>query len=291
MKLDHLVINTRFQTDAAAALFAALGFTLTPRGHHTLGSINHLVMFDHHYLELIGLPNDGGKLRQEVLNSPGGIDGLVMQTQTPEAVAADLDAKGFGMGPVQQFSRPVEVEGQTLDASFVTVRLNPGQVAAGRVYYCHHLTPELVWRAPWLTHDNGVTGIVGLTVVGHDPASLRTQYADLGVELDTRFVTQAAFFEKFGAHFGERFDAFRAHMPVLAPSPELATQLQLAINAPEKTGDDAPRAGYFGAITLKAAAPDAVATRARDAGLPVYVDHDRVVVALPTLATYLEFIR
>jgi len=284
MKLDHLVINTRFQTEAAADLFTALGFTLTPRGRHTLGSINHLVMFDDHYLELIGLPNDGGKLRQEVLNSPGGIDGLVMQTQTPESVAADLQRKGFDMGPVQQFSRPVEIDGETLDASFVTVRLAPRQVAAGRVYYCHHLTPELVWRAPWLTHDNGVTGVVGLTVVGHDPAMLTKQYAELGVELDTHFVTQADFLENFGALFGEPFNVFRQHMPVLAPSPEQA------VNAPDQTGSNAPRAGYFGAITLRVDAPEKLAARAAEIGLPIYVGNKRVLVALPALASYLEFI-
>jgi len=284
MKLDHLVINTRFQTEAAADVFKALGFTLTPRGRHTLGSINHLMMFDDHYLELIGLPNDGGKLREEVLNSPGGIDGLVMQTQTPEIVAADLKRRGFNTGPVQQFSRPVEIDGQTLDASFVTVRLAPGQVAAGRVYYCQHLTPELVWRTPWMTHKNGVTGIVGMTVVGHDPALLRKQYAALGVELDTHFVTQADFFKHFGALFGERFNAFGQHMPVLAPS------LEQAVHAPDLTGSAAPRAGYFGAITLRAVALEEMAARATGIGLPLYVGHDRVLVALPMLATYLEFI-
>jgi hypothetical protein len=75
--LDHLVINTGFATDTTAELFAALGFSLTPRGYHSLGSINHLIMFAGHYLELIGLPSDGAVLRQEILDSPPGIDGLV----------------------------------------------------------------------------------------------------------------------------------------------------------------------------------------------------------------------
>ncbi len=43
--LDHLVINTLFDMDRAAALMAELGFTVTPRGYHSLGSINHLMMF------------------------------------------------------------------------------------------------------------------------------------------------------------------------------------------------------------------------------------------------------
>ena len=40
LKLDHLVINTRFDTDAAQRTFEQLGFTVTPRGYHTLGSLS-----------------------------------------------------------------------------------------------------------------------------------------------------------------------------------------------------------------------------------------------------------
>ena len=42
--LDHVVINVLRRMDEAADLFAALGFRLTPRGHHSLGSVNHLMM-------------------------------------------------------------------------------------------------------------------------------------------------------------------------------------------------------------------------------------------------------
>ena len=66
--LDHIVINTLRNMDAAAECFEALGFTLTPRGYHSLGSINHLMMTPGPYLELIGVP-DKGPQRQEILDS------------------------------------------------------------------------------------------------------------------------------------------------------------------------------------------------------------------------------
>ena len=59
-RLDHLVLNTHYDIDAAAALLQALGFTL-PGG----------------YLELIGQPRHSDKVRQEILDSPLGLDGLV----------------------------------------------------------------------------------------------------------------------------------------------------------------------------------------------------------------------
>lgn len=61
--LDHVVINVLFEMDGAAALMSQLGFTLTARGFHSLGSINHLMAFDDHYLKLIGLPSGTDVLR------------------------------------------------------------------------------------------------------------------------------------------------------------------------------------------------------------------------------------
>ena len=52
--LDHIVIDVRDRIDDAARHFSELGFLLTPRGHHTLGSSNHLAMFATDYLELLG---------------------------------------------------------------------------------------------------------------------------------------------------------------------------------------------------------------------------------------------
>ena len=56
--LDHVVVNVRDRLDEAAATYGRLGFTLTPRGYHTLGSMNHLAIFGTDYLELIAAERD-----------------------------------------------------------------------------------------------------------------------------------------------------------------------------------------------------------------------------------------
>lgn len=61
--LDHVVINVADQLDEASALFRRLGFQLSERGHHSLGSSNHLAVFNQNYLELLGWENDRGTLR------------------------------------------------------------------------------------------------------------------------------------------------------------------------------------------------------------------------------------
>ncbi len=166
--LDHVVINTLKSMDAAADLFAALGFTLTPRGYHSLGSINHLMMTPGAYLELVGVP-DTGRQRQEVLDSPFGLNGLVLRTFDADATRDALAAAGFApTGPVA-FSRPVDLDGVEYDARFRTVRLPPETFPAGRVYFCEHLTPELVWRDEWMAHPNGFCAIDGFTIASPDP--------------------------------------------------------------------------------------------------------------------------
>jgi len=53
--IDHAVILVR-DLERARDTYARLGFTLTPRGTHSLGSQNHCIMFGRDYLELMALP-------------------------------------------------------------------------------------------------------------------------------------------------------------------------------------------------------------------------------------------
>jgi Glyoxalase-like domain len=163
--LDHVVINTLFDMDRAADLMSRLGFTLTPRGYHSLGSINHLVMFEHDYLELIGLPSGTDVLRKDVLESPRGLNGLVFRAVDIDACQRMLRDGGLGMLEPQSFSRPVAIDGVEHLARFRTARTAPELFEAGRVYYCQHDTPELVWHRPWMSHPNGVGTLSELVIV------------------------------------------------------------------------------------------------------------------------------
>ena len=174
--LDHVVINVLRRLEDAAALFAALGFQLTPIGRHTLGSVNHLMMTRGPYLELIGVPAEGPQ-RQDVLDSPSGLNGLVLASRDADRTFAELSAAGLTVGRPDTFSRPVTIDGRTADARFRTVRLPTATFAAGRVYHCEHLTPGLVWHEPWLNHPNGFTGIDALRIASPAPEADARCYA------------------------------------------------------------------------------------------------------------------
>jgi hypothetical protein len=169
--LDHVVINVRDRIDAAADTFRRLGFTLTPRGYHTLGSMNHLAMFSTEYLELIAAPA-GEARRPDILTSPEGLNGLVFGTDDSDRIYARLRAADVPVDPPRQFSRPVELPGGARDATFRTVSLRDGTTSAGRIYFCHHLTRDLVWRDEWRHHANGVIGVSRAVIAAQNPASI-----------------------------------------------------------------------------------------------------------------------
>jgi hypothetical protein len=185
--LDHLVLDVHADMDAAAALYRQLGFTLTERGHHTLGSINHLAMFGTDYLELLGWPETGTS-RTELLSFPRGLNGLVFKTDDADATFAHLQAAGLAADPPRAFSRPVAIGGETRDAKFRTVHVAADKARLGRIYFCEHLTPELVWRPEWQLHPNGATSIDAVVVASADPdamaALFRVMFGDTARRLE-----------------------------------------------------------------------------------------------------------
>jgi len=176
--LDHVVIDVRDHIDEAMRCFGSLGFQLTPRGHHTLGSVNHLAMFSTDYLELLGF-GDQGAARVEIARFPTGLNGLVFKTADADKVHRHAGAAALPVLPVQSFSRPVVLDGVTHDARFRTTRLDADKIAMGRVYFCEHLTPGLVWRPEWQTHPNGACAIARVVVATADPDRSATLFRSL----------------------------------------------------------------------------------------------------------------
>ena len=183
LALDHLVINVHHDMDRAQRIFELLGFQLTARGVHSLGSINHLMTFDDDYLELVGLPTDAQTIRQEILQSPQGIDGLVFKTQDAQRTHNRVKKLGYALLDVQAFGRPVALAGKQHQAKFKTTRLQTGQFEAGRLYYCQHLTPELVWRKEWQNHANTTHAIAAMLIICPRPHLQAKRYADLAQSL------------------------------------------------------------------------------------------------------------
>lgn len=177
--LDHVVINARDEMDRAADTYRRLGFTLTERGYHSLGSMNHLAMFGTDYLELIAVPKGATSGRLDLLDYSFGLNGLVFGSEDSAVTYRALSKAGVAVEPPVEFTRPVKYDGGQGDARFRTVRMKAGVVPYGRVYYCHHFTRDLVWRDEWRHHPNGAVAVARAMIVEPEPAKGAKLYADM----------------------------------------------------------------------------------------------------------------
>lgn len=153
LAIDHVVIAVR-DLDQAAADFRALGFTLTPRGHHSIGSQNHCIMFRSTYIELLAAPVAHPWL--DYYRSFGeGLAAIALATDDADEAARRLP----GAKPPMDLSRPVE--GGVARFRLVQIENVPS------VFVCQHLTRELVWRAQWQNAGE----LVGVSLPTREPLS------------------------------------------------------------------------------------------------------------------------
>ncbi len=272
-QLDHTVINVQFEMDRAEGLFGDLGFALTERGYHSLGSVNHLMMFGTDYLELIGLPPGVENPRADIAQSPLGINGLVFKTPDVDATFAHLQALDMAGDPPKAFTRPVKLPDGEADASFRTVAVRPGIFPGGRVYYCEHGTPELVWRPEWQSHGNGALAMPEFVVAStaHEQEAenfARLLHSDVGGVDDCRSVALAdgQISVMTPAAYGERYGALASPM--------------------------AGRSSIFGAVVLRTGGLDKVRGVLANMAAPVpnMDEADRVVLRQPAFDSVLEFV-
>lgn len=272
-RLDHAVFNVGVEMDRAEPAFRRLGFTLTARGHHSLGSINHLMMFETDYLELIGLPPGRAHDRPDISGAPIGLNGLVFKTADVDATYAHFQALGMAGDPPKAFTRPVRLADGERTASFRTVHVRADVFPGGRVYFCEHATPELVWRPEWQEHANGARAVAEFVVVSTAAEAQAAAFARL---LNT---------EVAGAREAAAIAYQGGRVSVLSPEAYRARYgaLALAMDGRET---------IFGAVVLRTGGLDAVrgVLAGLDPPLAAIDETARVALREPGFASLIEFV-
>jgi hypothetical protein len=276
--LDHVVINARDDMDRAADVYRRLGFTLTERGYHSLGSMNHLAMFGTDYLELIAVPGDATSGRLDILDYAFGLNGLVFGSEDSAVTYAELTKVGAPFNAPVEFTRPVKYTGpngtEERDARFRTVRMKPGHMPYGRVYFCHHFTRELVWRDEWRHHANGTVAVARAIIVEPDPAKAAKLYAGMFGEDVIHDIKG-----------GESLIVGNARFDIIT---EAALKAEVGDAAPDAAGRPAYMAGLTFRTTSLAKAANALAAGKIDG---VVKKADRLIVpAKQAINAVLEFI-
>jgi catechol 2,3-dioxygenase-like lactoylglutathione lyase family enzyme len=161
--IDHIGL---FVPDMARAarVMERLGFTLTPltAQRHELasgelaatGTANRLAILQQGYIELLTAAGDTPLADQmrRALRRYAGAHLIAFTSADGGATHARLAEEGFAPLPLVRLERgAVTPEGERL-ARFSVVRVPPERMPEGRMQFCQHHTPELVWqRRHWIT--------------------------------------------------------------------------------------------------------------------------------------------
>ena len=187
--IDHTLIGVR-DLEAARARYAALGFTLCPRGSHIgWGTANYCIMFAQDYVELLGIvdPAQFSNNLDAFLARREGLMGLAWSTDDGAAARAALIGAGIAADEPKGLARRLELPEGTVLPEFKLVHLPPEATPGLPSFICQHLTPELMRRPQWLDHANGALGLESVTVVVADPETAARGYeAFLGAGAVTR---------------------------------------------------------------------------------------------------------
>lgn len=181
--IDHVVILVR-DLDRAHDAYARMGFTLTPRGYHTLGSQNHCIMFAGDYIELLAVPKPHPAMQyfSDFLARGEGLGAMALATQDAARARDELRESGIAAEEPLDFSRPAEGG----EAKFRIVQLGPDSTPGCRTFLCQHFTRQVVWRPEHQRHALGAASLAGLAVVSEDPAAAGARYAALFAEQPRR---------------------------------------------------------------------------------------------------------
>jgi len=187
--LDH-VAHFVPHLDAASDALERLGFLLTPfsaQSHRQepggpvvpAGTANRCVMLQRGYLEFLTPIGDTGVANQLriAIKRYVGVQSIVFGTSAPDADHARLERAGFAPLPPVALQREIATTRDVQTARFTVVRTPPDTMPEGRIQYCEHLTPQLLWQERWLAHPNRAVALRGVFVCVADPPEAALRYA------------------------------------------------------------------------------------------------------------------
>jgi hypothetical protein len=200
--IDHLITLTR-DREGARALLTRMGFDLTERGEHPgRGTSNHLAIFGRCYWELLAV--DVPTPENAALAQRGsGLAGCALRTSDAGRDAALARTVGAAADEPEELTRPVRVGGEWQIARFRIAVLEPPGPVDAFVFFCQHLTPELVWPREPRDHPNGAFRIQSVQVVGGSANEARRGFEPLlgvggGIEPAISYDSAESYRARFG---------------------------------------------------------------------------------------------
>jgi catechol 2,3-dioxygenase-like lactoylglutathione lyase family enzyme len=196
--IDHIGLFVPDMARAARAV-ERLGFALTPltTQRHKLasgelaatGTANRLAIFRQGYIELLTAVGDtplADQMRRALRRYAGG-HLIAFTSADAEATHARLGKQGFEPLPLVRLERGAATPDGERRARFSVVRVPPERMPEGRMQFCRHHTPELVWQPQHWDHPNRAQGLTDILLCVDDVAEVASRYERfLGVSTQAR---------------------------------------------------------------------------------------------------------
>jgi hypothetical protein len=189
LNIDH-VAHFVPHIDSASSALESLGFNLTPFSaqSHRLepggplvpaGSGNRCAMFERGFVEFL-TPTADTQIAIQIrtaIKRYVGAHLVAFGTGAAEADHARIEKAGFNPLPAVALQRQIGTDTGESTARFTVVRVPPGTMAEGRIQYCQHHTPELLWQPRWTRHANRAAGLTGVILAVADEREAAQRYA------------------------------------------------------------------------------------------------------------------
>jgi hypothetical protein len=187
--LDHVAHFVR-DPDAASRALARAGFSPAPLSVQVnpdpaggpplpTGTGNVTAMFTRGYIEVLFKTADTplGREFDAALARYPGIHLAAFATADAAQAHRRLADASFHMRPLVEMQRPVDLDGKPGTAAFTLARVEPGEMAEGRIQMLTHRTEAAVWQPRWLSHPNGAAALVAVIIAVRDVDEAAARYA------------------------------------------------------------------------------------------------------------------
>ena len=136
-------------------------------------------MLESGYLEFLTPTHDTPNARQlrDAIARYTGVHLIAFGTQAPANDFDRLVREGFDPLPPVALQRQVGTMDGEATARFTVMRVPPDAMAEGRIQYCQHHTPNVVWQPRWISHPNRAVGLAGVLICADAPDEAAQRYA------------------------------------------------------------------------------------------------------------------
>lgn len=179
--IDHIVLCVR-DLERARALYATLGFKLTPKALHPFGTANSLVQLNGNFIEilevadasLISPPAPGhfsfAYHNKSYLEEGEGCSMLVFEGQDARADQAEFKLKQMDTYEPFDFSRTAKLPGgEAVTVGFSLAFVTHPEMPHTAFFTCQQHAPEHFWKSEYQTHDNTAQLIASAVMLAEDP--------------------------------------------------------------------------------------------------------------------------